>query len=167
LWTETSLPFLNLLPGRNEAIFRFSKIEKILEIPPAPGPIDFKYYVNVSNMYVFVHLVRTCLMWMLTLLAVVFSNTCVDVNECLYDNGGCEHTCINTWSSRECRYLYSMPGVLVPHPPPPPPGNKGTLQEFRETWCQVRTIQEEQVPCKNPGGPVAFPESSKESKHQQ
>jgi acetamidase/formamidase len=75
---------------------------------------------------------------MLTLLAVVFSNTCVDVNECLYDNGGCEHTCINTWSSRECRYLYRMPGVLVPRRNHP--GSIGTIHEFREAWCQVRTI---------------------------
>ena len=29
-------------------------------------------------------------------------STCVDVNECAYDNGGCQHQCINSGGSYRC-----------------------------------------------------------------
>ena len=29
-------------------------------------------------------------------------NYCLDVNECLTDNGGCNQTCINTGGSHQC-----------------------------------------------------------------
>ncbi len=32
-----------------------------------------------------------------------FTKTCIDINECLVDNGGCHHTCINTIGSRTCK----------------------------------------------------------------
>lgn len=66
---------------------------------------------------------------------------CVDINECLTDNGGCQHNCTNTPGSYQCTchptFKIQSDGKSCGHCP--------TCSEFETLWQTVQDLKEQLV----------------------